>query len=124
MSEPQLFVSVYIDEDINAQLASTLRDRGYNAVAAREIGHMSMADPDHLAYAVEHQMMLLTSNRDDFIGLAHEWAAASKTHFGIVIAQQYSKVQFGELLQLTLNLLDQVTADEMMNSVCFLTSFR
>lgn len=124
MSVPQLFVSTYIDEDVNGQLAVSLRDLGFHAVAAREIGHTSMDDADHLAYAVKHQMMLLTSNRNDFIAIAHEWASVGKSHYGIVIAQQYSKRQFGELLQLSLSLLNQVTADEMLDSVCFLSSFR
>lgn len=57
MRASSLFASVYVDEDINSQLASALRDRDFRAVAAREIGHTSMADANHLAYAVEQQMM-------------------------------------------------------------------
>jgi len=41
-----------------------------------------------------------------------------------VISPQFSDRQFGELLHLVLNLLNRVTADGLMNAVCYLTSYR
>jgi len=54
---------------------------------------LSADDEAHLADAAEHQMILLTSNRDDF-------------------------------LQLVLNLLNQVAADDLIDTVCYLTAYR
>lgn len=124
MSEPTIFASLYIDEDITDRLAIALRQRGFNAIAAHEADLISDSDETHLAYAAEYKMILLTSNRDDFIRLAREWVVAGRDHYGIVVAPQFSNRQFGELLRLVLNMLDQVMVDDLINTVCFLTSFR
>lgn len=123
MSEQRLFAALYIDEDITGQLAIVLRQHGFMAMSVYEAGLDGVADETQLAYAAEHQMILVTSNRDDFLRLAHAWAAAGRSHHGILIAQQYSKRQFGELLGLVLRLLNQVTADDLVNTVCYLTDF-
>jgi predicted nuclease of predicted toxin-antitoxin system len=119
-----LFSSIYIDEDITDRLAAVLRQRGFEAIAAHETGLVSVADEMHLTYAAEHNMILLTSNRDDFIRLAYDWMAAGRHHAGIIISPQFSDRQFGELLRLTLRLLNQVAADELVDTVCYLTAFR
>ncbi len=124
MTESRLFAALYIDEDVTIQLAITLRQHKFEAVGAREIGMMSANDETHLAYAAEHQMILLTSNRDDFLRLAHDWAAAGRQHYGIIISPQFSKRQFAELLRLILSLLNQVAADDLINTVCYLTAYR
>jgi hypothetical protein len=69
-------------------------------------------------------MILLTCNRDDFIRLARKWAAEGRQHHGIIISPQFSDRQFGELLRLTLNLLNRVAADDLVNTVCYLTAYR
>ena len=122
--ELRLFASLYTDEDITGRLAVALRQRNFEAIAAHEAGLVSEPDEKHLAYATEHKMALLTCNRDDFIRLAHEWAAIERQHYGIIISPQFSNQQFGELLGLTLNLLNRITADELENVVFYLTSFR
>jgi predicted nuclease of predicted toxin-antitoxin system len=122
--EPRLFASIYIDEDVTDRLAIALRQRGFEAVAAHEVNLVSASDEAHLTYAAEQEMILLTCNRDDFIRLAHEWAAAGRQHFGIIVSPQFSDRQFGELLRLTLNLLNRIAADDLVNTVCYLTSFR
>lgn len=124
VTEPRLFSSIYIDEDITDRLAAVLRQRGFEAIAAHETGLVSVADEMHLTYAAEHNMILLTSNRDDFIRLAYDWMAAGRHHAGIIISPQFSDRQFGELLRLTLRLLNQVAADELVDTVCYLTAFR
>lgn len=59
--EPQLFASLYIDEDITSRLAVALRQRGFEAIAAHEAGLFSTDDEFHLAYATEHGYVLFTS---------------------------------------------------------------
>jgi predicted nuclease of predicted toxin-antitoxin system len=124
MPESRLFASIYIDEDVTSRLAPALRQRGFEAIAAHEAGLKADDDELHLTYAAEHRMILLTSNRDDFIRLAHKWAAENRQHHGIVIAPQFSDRQFGELLRLTLSLLNRVAADDLVNTVCYLAAYR
>jgi predicted nuclease of predicted toxin-antitoxin system len=89
VAEPRLFAAIYTDEDITSRLAIALRQRGFEALAAHEAGLVSDTDEAHLIYAAAHQMVLLTCNRDDFIRLAHEWAAAERPHYGIVISPSF-----------------------------------
>jgi predicted nuclease of predicted toxin-antitoxin system len=124
MPEPRLFAALYIDEDITDRLAVALRQRGYEAVAAHEAGLVAATDEHHLLYATERQMILLTSNRDDFLQLARTWAMAERVHYEIGIAPQFSRRQFGELLRLVINLLDRTAEDELTNTVCYLTAYR
>ena len=120
----RLFSSLYLDEDLTDKLAFALRQRGFEAVAAHEVGLASAEDEAHLSYASEHGMILMTCNRDDFVGLARNWAAAGREHSGIIISPQFSDRQFGKLLRLTLNLLNQVAYGELTNTVCYLTAYR
>jgi predicted nuclease of predicted toxin-antitoxin system len=124
MTEQRLFAALYTDEDITGHLAVVLRQRGFDVVAAHEVNLISIDDQIHLAYAAKHQRILLTCNRDDFIRLAHQWATAGQQHHGIVICPQFSRHQFGELLRFVLNLLNRTAADDLMNTVCYLTAYR
>jgi hypothetical protein len=92
MPETRLFAALYIDEDVTSRLAPALRQRGFEAIAAHEAGLKANDDELHLAYAAEHGMILLISNRDDFIRLARKWAANKRQHHGIVISPQCREV--------------------------------
>lgn len=78
-------------------------------------------DDVQLAYAVEHDLTLLTSNARDFLALARQYAEASRSHAGLIIsAEQFSRRRFGELLRLVLRLMNSLTADEMRDRVVYL----
>ena len=53
--------------------------------------------------------------------LVSDWFYAGRQHFGLIISAQLPR---GELLRRVLNLLNSVTADDMMNSVRFLEGFK
>ncbi len=122
--EISLYVSLYIDEDVTNQLAELIRKRGYNAVSAVDLGKISVLDDEHLAYAVERRMTVLTYNERDYVELARQWAQNNRKHYGILISDQFSVRQIGELLRRVLNFLDRVTADEMINVVRYLSDFK
>jgi hypothetical protein len=69
-------------------------------------------------------MTILTYNAQDFISLARTWHIAGREHAGIILSEQFSQRQFGELLRRVLRLLDNVTADEMHNQIIFLQQFQ
>lgn len=51
----------------------------------------------------------------------HEkWLQEGREHFGIIVS---TRIEIGELLRRTLRILDQVTADEMYNSLRHLNDF-
>jgi len=119
-----LFVALYTDEDVTTDLAPALRRRGYTAQSTLEAGKVEISDAAQLAYATEQGMAILTYNAQDFIPLARTWYFAEHEHAGIIISEQFSQRQFGELLRRVLRLLNSLTADEMYNRLVFLQQFR
>jgi hypothetical protein len=126
MSQPaeSLFVALYTDEDVTDDLASALRRRGYDAQSTAEAGNLSLSDEDQLRYATERGKALFTYNIKDFISLAHQWNDQGIEHAGIILSEQFSQRQFGELLRRLLRLLDTLTADEMRQQIIYLQHFK
>jgi predicted nuclease of predicted toxin-antitoxin system len=126
MPQPSLllFISLYTDEDVTVELAPALRRRGHMAQSAQEAGNRELSDEAQLEYATIQGMAILTYNSQDFIPLAESWSFAGREHAGIIVSEQFSGRQFGELLRQTLRLLDNLTADEIYNRVVYLQQFR
>jgi len=126
MSPPaaSLFVALYTDEDVTDDLAPALRRRGYDAQSTAEAGNGSLSDDEQLRYATEQGRAILTYNIEDFISLARQWHAQEREHAGIILSEQFSRRQFGELLRRVLRLLDSVTADEMHHQMMYLQHFK
>jgi Domain of unknown function (DUF5615) len=64
MLEPtlHLFIALYTDEDVTADLAPALRLRGYIAQSTAEAGNTEISDEAQLIYAAEQDMAILTYN--------------------------------------------------------------
>ncbi|MBI5350023.1 MAG: DUF5615 family PIN-like protein [Chloroflexi bacterium] len=120
---PKLFIAFYTDEHISKKLATDLRKKDYEAVSSIDLGHIHWSDHDHLVYATEHNMAVLTFDQK-FKTTAEEWAEAGREFWGVVISPEFGDRQYGKLLKLTLNLLDKWTADELRNTVVYLTQFQ
>lgn len=119
-------IRLLIDEDVpkGPQLAAALRRRGFDAVAVQEIGKMHVSDEELLNYAAVEGRALLSCNIKDFVQIAVDWYESGKEHAGIVVSEQFSSKQFGEILRRVLNLLNSVDAEEIRNTVRFLQEFR
>ena len=126
MLEPNLhlFIALYTDEDVTVDLAPALRLRGYIAQSTAEAGNTEISDEAQLIYAAEQSMAILTYNTRHFISLARMWYVSGREHAGIIVSEQFSQRQFGELLQCVLRLLNRLLADEIHNRVVFLQQFR
>jgi predicted nuclease of predicted toxin-antitoxin system len=120
----QLFIRIYTDEHITALLSPALRRRGYVAQSCVEANALGWEDEEHLIYATERGMALVTSDASDFVSMARRWYASKREHAGIIIAPEFSRRQVGILLRWTLRLLDSLTADELYNNVVYLQQFR
>ncbi len=118
-----LFIQIYTDEHITPQIARALRTRGYAAQSAIEAGMIGRSDEEHLTYAADHSMAILTFDHVDFVQLAQQWAVAHREHAGIIISPQFGSRQLSQLLQALSRLLDTLTADELCNQVVFLQRF-
>ncbi|GAB4448846.1 MAG: hypothetical protein Fur0044_44490 [Anaerolineae bacterium] len=69
-------------------------------------------------------MVLLTFNERDFVLLAQRWVAEGRQHAGILLSDQFTRRQLGELLRRVLRFLNTVSAGEMVNTIRYLTEFR
>ena len=119
-----LFASLYTDEDVTDRLAVLIRQRGFSARSAREAGMIGQPDEANLAYAATHGLVLLTFNQRDYVLIARRWAAEGRRHAGVLLSDQFTRRQLGELLHRVLKFLDTVSANEMINVVRYLSEFR
>ena len=120
-AEESLFIALYTDEDVTAHLAVLLRQRGVEAISAAEAG---MADEANLLYATAHRMVMFSFNVRDYVLLARQWALENRQHAGILLSDQYTRHQMGELLHRLLRFCDTVSASEMVNTVRYLSELR
>jgi hypothetical protein len=120
----RLFVGLYTDEDVIPDLTPALRRRGYEAQSAVEADNTKVSDEVQLAYATAKGMALLTYNIQHFVPLAQAWYLTGREHAGLILSEQFSQRQFGELLRRVLRLLDRWTADEMRNQIVFLQRYK
>jgi hypothetical protein len=109
----RLFIALYLDSDMSRKLAKALRDEGFDAVSAWEVGNEALKDDQQLEYAVSQQRAMVTFNEDDFTNLLNEYWHAGKEHYGIIVSEQ---LPVGVVLKRLLRLLDTISADEMKNS--------
>lgn len=119
--EPRLYIALYTDEDIDGRLAQQLRERGYDALAAFEVGNLGLTDPAQLDFAIQQKRTLLTYNSQDFEPLFDKLWDEGRTHYGLVISEQ---LQIGELVRRCIRLFESVTADEMVNMFRNLGGFK
>ena len=120
-SEPSLFIQLYLDEDVHKRVASALRLRHFDVISAHETGRWGLSDEEQLTYAVSQGRAIFTYNTSDYIQLHLDWIHRGKEHYGIIVSDQ---LPIGETIHRLLNLLNQVTADEMRNEIRWLQAFK
>jgi hypothetical protein len=109
----RLFIALYTDADVNQELALQLRQQGFDAVSARDLGHYRLTDEAQLDYAISQQRTILTFNIKHFVPLFERYWSQGTDHYGIIVSEQ---LPLGELLRRMLRLLDTVTTQEMQNN--------
>lgn len=113
----ELFIRLYLDEDVSLVLGAVIRARGYEVLTTRDAGRRSTDDADQLAFAAERGMTILTHNRPDYDALATDYVDRGLRHAGIIAAVRHP---VPELTKRLLYILDNVTADEMVNQVRYI----
>ena len=112
-----LFISLYLDEDVNVLIADRVRARDFSAITAVSVGNLGKSDEEQLAFAATNGYASLTHNRTDFEALAQEYLAHEKQHHGLLLAVRRSPY---ELARRLLVILNNVTADEMHNQIRYI----
>ncbi len=113
----ELFVHLYLDEDVHVLVADLIRAQGFTATTTLEAGNIEQPDAAQLVYAADHGMAILTHNRNDFQMLANEFFAQGRPHGGIIIAVRRSPYELATRLT---TLMNAITADEMVNQIVYI----
>ena len=112
-----LFIRLYLDEDVNVLVADLLNARGFDVLTVRDAGKLQASDAEQLAYAVGEQRALVTHNRSDFEKLVQTYFATEQKHYGVILAVRRPPQAITKRL---LTILNHVTADEMENQVRYI----
>ena len=118
--EVRLFIALYTDADVNKKLGAKIREQGFDAISALEVQNNLLDDEPQLEYATSQGRAILTHNQQDFAPLHEKWQREGREHAGIIL---FPRTPIVELLRRTLNLLNQVTADEIHNNLRHLSDF-
>ena len=106
-----------LDEQIWKYLARLLREQGFDVIHVNEVDLDATPDEQIMAYAVEKHRAVVTFNVRDYVPLAVQYVEDGKEHYGIVVSKELSH---GELKRRVTELLQSVTAEELMNAVRYL----
>ncbi len=119
--EASLFIRLYLDEDVQKRVAPALRLRGFDATSAHELHRKGLSDEEQLSFSAVERRTIFTYNTSDFLQLHLEWLRLTKEHAGIIVSDQ---LPMGDVTRRLLNLINQVTADEMHNQIYWLQAFK
>lgn len=77
---------VYLDDDLDSNaLIALLQRAGHEVISPRAVGTEGAVDAEHLRYATEHALALLTANAKDFVAVHREWLKQQRPHHGVLI---------------------------------------
>jgi len=81
-------MNLYLDDDsAKASLVRLLRTAGHQVVIPADANLSGVSDSRHLTYAVQHRLVLLTRNHDDFEDLHLLVQATGGTHHGLLVVR-------------------------------------
>ena len=112
-----------LNEQINPQVATELRNRGYDIVAATEAGTRGASDSEQLAAAASDRRAIVSYNIADFQELFAEWAQRGLTHYGIVFVSEKTIPQraVGPLVRALERVLKEYgSEDALLNQALYL----
>lgn len=106
-----------LDEHIWAYLAKILREQGFDVVHVNEINLDAAPDDQIMQYAAGEHRAIVMFNIKHYIPLSIQYFKEGKELYGVVASKEISH---GELKRRVTNLLESVTAEELMNAVRYL----
>jgi predicted nuclease of predicted toxin-antitoxin system len=112
-----IFINLYLDEDVNVLVADIIKARGFQITTTRDESQLQKSDDEQFAFAVNNKLTLVTHNRVDFEELVKDYYEQGKIHYGVIFAVRHSPQEIARRLLIILN---NVTADEMINQVKYI----
>ena len=113
----EIFISIYLDEDVDVLFAELVRLQNFRTLTATEAGRKEKSDAEQLKFETENGYAILTHNRKNFEKLAQEYFINNQTHGGIIISVRRPSHKIAEKL---LEVIDDFTAGEMKNQLIYI----
>ena len=113
----EIFIKLYLDEDVSVIVAELIRARGFATLTTRDASQRQKSDAEQLAFAISQGRAIVTHNRVDFEALAKQYYISGREHYGIIIAVRRSPHEIARRL---LKILNHVTSDEMKNQIRYI----
>ncbi len=113
-------VRLYVDEDAAQSIVvDALVGAGFDVLTAIQAGNRRAPDEVQLQFAAADGRAIYSLNAADFFRLHGEVLAAGRNHCGIIV---FASQRFGpgEKLRRLRELLENTTAEEMINQMYFL----
>ena len=104
----------HLDEHVAPAVAVGLRNHGIDVTTTAEAGLLGAEDPEHIAYALAEERVVLTHDHDC---LRH--ASEGTEHAGIVYCHQ-TKHSIGNLIRWLLLINECLSPEEMRSHVEFI----
>lgn len=114
-------MKLYLDEDVDINLAVRLGSYGYNVVTTLEVGNLGNSDEKQLEYATHNGRAILTHNRRDFRRLHRAWMLRAQHHCGVIVSVHLNLDEFERRM---LNLLRGVSTEQAQDMLFSLSDFR
>ncbi len=122
MAVEGLSALIYLDYNVDVQLAVDLRRRGFDVVHARDIDMARASDDEHLRRAAAQRRVVVTLDRRDFELLAKAWAGQERWHAGNSVSAAPPLLPYGTVLRRLLNLFDSRSGDQLANQLVWLNA--
>ncbi|MBN1479115.1 hypothetical protein EH223_15585 [candidate division KSB1 bacterium] len=103
-------ISLLLDEDIQAALATALRIRSIDTIHAQKVERKGRTDFEQLVFAAQEQRCVITYNVKDFVIVHDSFLKAGRMHWGILVSKQLA---IGEILQRLLRTVQSHTKNEL-----------
>jgi predicted nuclease of predicted toxin-antitoxin system len=108
-------VKLYFDEMVAREPARKLNERGYDVVLAVDEGMMQKKDHQHLAYATEHERVLVTFDRP-FAGRTMK----QSNHAGLICLTSVQQDDIGGIIRLLHTFVETHNAEDCVGFVFWL----
>lgn len=116
-------IRIYIDEDSMKQaLVTALRNAGVDAITPSDVNRTGYSDEKQLKWAKGEGRVLYSANIADFCRIHSVLMAQGGSHAGIIMVQQ-QRYSVGDLLRGILNLIEAISAEDMINQAVFLSGY-
>ncbi len=114
-------IKFYLDEDVNVRLAEALCNKGFDVITTRDAKKLTASDTEQLAFATLNKSTIITSNVSDYARLHYRCLTRKKMHYGIIVTAQ---IPIGETLRRVTNLASDLSSEDMINRLEYLSNWK